>query len=506
MYPHPPYSGYTWPLTQHMGVVNERNLYHILWAAATYSDSPDPAAEINNYIIANNLVTANIRRDSGQPDAWRDYQQILSELGLIFSTGVLQRITLTPLGLAYLDGALGFSEIVTMQALRYQYPNGHKLVIDRSLRVMLQGTPVEGVTSLAKLQQMMGVNVQPGILIWKILRQLKEVGEAGRLTINEIQTYAMRCTTNLDKSFTVDAIVNYRHNVLSLEPLERARRNAQDWIKFLIKTPIFQGQSGPNAYVQISDYGADHLAEIDDICSRLEQDSTRWFPGALSRPDRLAWYAWYGGVDLAVSLVPKLEGDSSFELSREFQGGTEDDQDEFIGVRSEGSQINLRDFDPQSFLSTDSNIRSGSGTTIESSYNAGLANRQHRLHDLMVILIASTCRSKGAIVWDDPNTVDLLAEYEGLEFIIEVKSITSKNFIRRIRYALGQVLYYDYLRSTQSQLPRRKVIAVAANVPDSSWCVPFLNNHLDIDLISLRGNTPHVHSNQPRAQRLFSSA
>ena len=335
MYPDAPYPGYTWPLTQHMGVVNARNLYHVLWAAATYSDSPDPAAEINNYIIVNNLVTANIRSDSGQPDAWRDYQQILSELGLIFSTRILRYITLTPLGLAYLDGALGFSEVVTMQALRYQYPNGHKLVIDESLRTMLQGTPLGITRTLAKLQQITGVNLQPGILIWKILRQLVELGEQRQLTVNEIQTYVMRCSTNTDASAAVSAIVNSRNNAIRLEPLPRARRNAQDWIKFLLKTPLFQGRSGTNAYIQISDYGANNATEIDEMSLSLEQDSTRWFAKSLDRHDRQTWYAWYGGVDLAVGFIPQLLEDSDSESSQEFQGGIDDEENKLVGVKAE---------------------------------------------------------------------------------------------------------------------------------------------------------------------------
>jgi|TARA_B100000315_G_C14096296_1_gene371626 hypothetical protein len=69
-----------------MGVITPRILYHILWAGATYASTDDPAANITNYFIANRLLTPNVRSDSGQPDAWRDYQQILSELGLIVST------------------------------------------------------------------------------------------------------------------------------------------------------------------------------------------------------------------------------------------------------------------------------------------------------------------------------------------------------------------------------------------------------------------------------------
>ena len=105
-----------------MGVIDPKNLYQILLAAATYSDSSDPAQLINEYCIVNDLWTPNIREDSGQPDAWRDYQQVLSELGLIFSTKILRRITLTPLGLAYLDKTLDFTDVMSQQAPEISIP------------------------------------------------------------------------------------------------------------------------------------------------------------------------------------------------------------------------------------------------------------------------------------------------------------------------------------------------------------------------------------------------
>ena len=82
MYPTPPFRGFTWPLTHHMGIVNARNLWQILFAAFTHSDSNDPSTLINEYLTVNRLLPPNIRRDSGQSEIWRDYQQVLSELGV----------------------------------------------------------------------------------------------------------------------------------------------------------------------------------------------------------------------------------------------------------------------------------------------------------------------------------------------------------------------------------------------------------------------------------------
>ena len=492
MYPDLPYPGYTWHLTHHMGVLGERNLYNILWAALTYAGSRDPSAEINNYIIANNLVTKNVRRDSGQPDAWRDYQQMLSELGLIFSKHVIKKITLTPLGLAYLDKALYFSELLTLQAFRYQYPNGHNVVIvKKGLGRRIADTPYEIAKSLVELQTITGVNIQPAILIWRILRDLQQQGAENRLSLDEIQAYAMLCSTNSDSTAAVESIINFRSGNVVLHLPDWSRRNAQDWVKFLIKTPIFEGRTGKKAYLRISDAGILNTEQINAMCLGIEEDPTRWLPGKLDKEDRRRWYAWYGAINVNIYPIPLAEE----PVERE------DDEDMLVESDLTRTQISLRSFD-QSSLSLNKTERN-TATTIESSYSANLSLSQHRLHDLMVALIADTCRAKGASVWDDPKTVDLLVRYQEVEFIVEVKTVTPKNFVNRIRYALGQILYYDYLRSEQSTAPRRKVIAIAANVADTSWCIPFLNGYMDIDLLSMRNNVLHVHSQMPITNQLF---
>jgi len=82
-------------------------------------------------MIESNILTSNLRDDV--PDAWRDYQQLLAELGLIYSTKISPTLYLTNLAHMFLAGELGFSELVGMQALRYQYPNGQKSTIGARL-------------------------------------------------------------------------------------------------------------------------------------------------------------------------------------------------------------------------------------------------------------------------------------------------------------------------------------------------------------------------------------
>lgn len=504
MFPNLPYPGYSWSMTQHMAVVNPVYLYQTLYAAATYSGSTDPAQDINNYIIANGLLTPNVRADTGQPDAWRDYQQILPELGLMFSTEVQRPIAPTFLGLSYLDGAIGFSEVITLQALRYQYPNGNKVVISPGLRRALAGTQFRASQNLAELQASTGVQLRPAVLIWRVLQRLYEQLGDSRLTIDEMQSYLLRCTRHSDTNSCADTIINARSGNATLSAVgnKRERRNLQDWTRILLLTPLFTGSSGRNTYLRLSEYSLANFEDISNICQTLEDDATFWIPSSFSVEDRKSWYSQFGSYNVGVPLIPEVAEEAGVPPEQEFMGGKEEDVEETKDVGTSTSIISLRPFDPAALGAQQQSAEGGSGTIV-SSYDAGLAKEKHRLHDLMVIYIARTCVEKGAVVYDDPDTVDLLVQFNNFEFLVEVKSVTPRNFTARLRFAIGQVLQYDYLRSAQTQLPSRKVIAIAARVPPTSWSVPFLNSFLDIDLLSLDGQVMRVDSTWEVSRQLF---
>jgi hypothetical protein len=480
-----------------MGRITPEHLYHILWAANRFSRNPDPATDINAYLIANNQWTANVREDSGQPDAWRDYQQSLSELGLIYSLSTLREITPTPLGLALLDGSMGFSEIMTLQALRMQYPNGHHVKMGAQNEDLAR-TAFAAANTLPELQVVAGVCVRPAVLAWRVLRRLENLGSPYVLSVTEVETYLMRCSTNAEAMSCADAINTARAGGFQLPRIgKRQRRNAQDWVRFLALTSIFSiTADGNELSLTLSAFGRLHASEVDEVCLALEVPATFWEPGDLSPADRLRWYSDYGGLDLAIPELPEIEAK---EKSHEFVDGEERDEDRGRfedGVT--GGQIQLR-----AFQGIQLPAQPPAGLTIQSVYSAELANSAHRLHDQMVLLVAETCRLKGASVFEDRSSVDLLVEHQHREFIIEVKSVTPRNFIARLRYALGQVLHYDYLRAPASQVPRRRVVAFAAQIPPTSWSIDFVNRHVDTDLLTLDSGRLRVYSPSRESLQLF---
>lgn len=133
MYPDIPYEGLSWPITQHAGVLSKDVMDGLLNACLLCNGEEVKAEIINDYLVKNGILTMNVRADSNQVDAWRDYQQILSEFGIIYSTRISKVIRLTPVAMAYLSHRITYEEMIALQVLRYQYPNGHKSQLSPSL-------------------------------------------------------------------------------------------------------------------------------------------------------------------------------------------------------------------------------------------------------------------------------------------------------------------------------------------------------------------------------------
>ena len=485
MYPNVPYTGYSWPLTQHMGVVSRETLYVLIEACLLYANSDNPVKKINQHLLDNNVFSENFRADSGKPDVWRDYQQILSELGLIYSTQIERQITLTPIGVAFLDKTLNFDEMITLQVLRYQYPNGHKVTISTSLQETLGDREYN---SLTQLQTLSGVAVRPGVLLWTIMHGLYMKGFEPTLTTDEVQGFVMRCRANSDAPMCIEHIIRYREGNCPLELLDRGRRNSQDWLKFASLTPLFVLERRDR--IRLSEYSITNVDEIVQICNRLGEKSTFWFPtSADRRQSRFSWYSFFGTFDISVSLIP---------THNEIPESLEKD----VELASTTRNVNLGNYIPEPSAVGANNVV---GRQIISTYDYSKSHAGRRLHDNMVNLIASTCISKGASVYNDPNTIDLFVMHKDCEYLVEVKSITPKNFISRLRYALGQILQYDYLLDNIHP-SRRLVLAFAASIPPDSWSIPFINDHLNFDLLSIENDRLNTYSNSSDAKSLFGVA
>ncbi len=495
MYPDVPYQGLSWPITQHSGVISETIIRGLISACLMFDGREIDAQVINNYLVSNGLLTANFRADSGQVDAWRDYQQILSEFGLIYSTRVSRELRLTPVAIAFADGDISYQEMITLQILKYQYPNGHKSQLSPSLVDSYEHDFTFG--SFTELQASHNILVRPAVVIWQTLFGLFEKGETASLTIDELQRYVVRCLRNSDVPFCIDSIVSSRHSGYSLSALSRARRNMQDWVKLLNNTPLFTTNSQMNA-VLLSQYSIDHAAEIQEICEHLSDPSSFWIYTPTNY--KIDWFAHYGRIDLGVNLIPQDSSDeiATHELESDITELREPQVRPPYGTRNlptEARDVELHSFSPIELNET------GQHRQIVSIYDYRTSQNGRKLHDNMVNLIANRCVEKGAEVFYDSSTVDLYVKYNSNDYIVEVKSITPSNFIKRLRYAIGQVKQYDFLLPKNGT--RRLGLAFTASIPSDSWSIPFIKDHLDMDLLYMESSNLIVQSNSLAALQLY---
>lgn len=300
MYPDIPYEGLSWPITQHAGVLKAEVFDGLLNACLLCKGETIDAERINGYLVNNGILTANIRADSNQIDAWRDYQQILSEFGLIYSTRISKVLTLTPVAMAYLNKILSYPELITLQLLRYQYPNGHKSQLSPSLMQSYGENFNYG--SFTELQAYYNIQIRPAVLIWKILYKLWGNGEQPTLSLDEMQSYTVRCTCMSDYVPCTERIIESRHAGQQLQPLTRARRNMADWMKLLSQTLLFK-VSGDGNNIALSTYSIKERKAVDYVCRRLSDPFSFWdYKEENFKQD---WFNFYGDYDNSIEYILK---------------------------------------------------------------------------------------------------------------------------------------------------------------------------------------------------------
>jgi hypothetical protein len=459
-------------------VVDENLLHELLLAASLHMGSRDPAQDINNYLVTNAVLPPNIRSDSGQTEVWRDYQQVLSESGLIFSTRISAPIRFTAAGLAYLDKTSSFKDILTIQAFRWQYPNGHNTQ---------RGSGDQSGTSFAEQQMAAGVLIRPSVLVWQVLQSLEHEGGSATLSAAEIENFLMPARTHEDTDLVVAALLSHRRSSGKLPRDKNRRRRASDWIIRLSRTHTFQLNADKT--ISLSQYSIQNQDELAETMRHLTQPDQWWFQPQAG-PAGESWYQWYGTLDANQYPIPPEDS----EKDRGFEQYEPDDEEQ-----------SPRAMQLLTYLPNERE-RQGTDATITSTYAADISESAHRLHDTMLRLVADRCMSKGAAIFFDPKAVDLLVQYSGIELLLEVKSATSANYVRKLRGGLGQVLQYDYLRSKASHTPRRKAVALTIDIPENHWSKDFVANYLDMDLVALRAGALHTYSTNPIVMRLLSPA
>jgi hypothetical protein len=440
--------------------------------------------KITELMIATGVLTANER--DGTPDAWRDYQQLLAELGLIYSTKICRALTLTELGHMFLAGEIGFSELVGVQALRFQYPNGQKSTIQSRLREELAAANISCPETLTELQANRQILLKPGTLILRILIELYDKGFEPSLSVSECQAFLIPCRTNSEWPVSLLEIINSRKVTSNIDQINRhSRRNIQDWFKFLQKSDFFENDFSNQ--LALSSYVKMNIDLFKEHCTLQENEISFWVPVTFDKAERVNWFDWYGHLPFEAQKALRFDlTDDSEYLKNNYVAGIDDDSEDDEYVSSDIVSVKLRPLDLE-HLGRDAQFEfSGDLEVLVENLRNGAQKRHAKtlLHDRIIKELAESFIAQGATVESDPDSVDLFAAWpNGDSAIFEVKTVTRRSLQSRIRTAIGQVEEYAYRRKSAGSAFSDRVIVVNTELDSKAWQTSFLTDHLGIGLI-----------------------
>lgn len=479
-----PYPGYSWSFSQHMGKVSPRELFSLLEITYRYRYNSNYESLINQALVNEQVLTANIRADSGQVDAWRDYQQILAELGLIYSTRYIELPHLTPIGLTYIDGTIGYSELLSTQVLAYQYPNGHKTTISASLKRRLFDAGLNIPRNRVELDMDSGVLIKPGVLILQILVELYRQGEQPSLDTRECLLALVSTRTNNDWQEAYFRLRQMRRTGVFPQIDNREHRHVQEWFQFLGQTDFTVKQ---NDLISLSFTALNEIELLQSVLDFHIDPQTFWIPtGSSNRENALDWYSFFGSPSIESQWATPDELRSQEYLSENYPDTELLDTIDSPTIIFETSEINLRPFSANIPEITDANI----DVNLENIVRGRMRLRDKtRQHQEILARLAERLRELSYNLADDPNSVDLLAEKDGTETIFEVKTINRRNLLPRIRLGVGQLSEYRYRRQLQTQSRPNSILVLSNILQLPAWTPSYLSSDVRIGLLCSTANS-----------------
>lgn len=473
-----PYPGYSWSFNHHMGRVNSKEVFALLELAYRFRQNPNYRTLVNQALVAGGIFTANIRTDSGQVDAWRDYQQILPDLGLIYSTRYIRQPQLTPVGLMYIDGTIGYSELFSTQVLAYQYPNGHKTDISPAVKRDLSQAGITIPPNRTELDANSGILIKPGVLILQVMVELYRRGYAPTLDTRECLLALVPTIRNSDWQGAFTRLLQIRQTGDTSEADNRRLRDVQEWFQFLGQSDFAVKERNrislsPTALAEI-----EQLQAVLDFHSNL---ATFWIPqSSVELENALSWYGFFGSPSIESQWMTPDQSRNQEYLSENYPDHELlDEIDSPVGT-AEDLEINLRPFSPSVPETVDVNTPINVENIIQGRSRLRNKTRQHQE---IVARLAARLTELSYNVADDPNSVDLLAEKNGLETIFEIKTINRRNFQPRIRLGVGQLSEYRYRRQLQTQARPYSILVLGNTLQLPRWAHGYFSSDVNIGLL-----------------------
>jgi hypothetical protein len=467
-----------------MGRVNPREIFALLQLAYQFRQYPNYRTLVNQALVSEGIFTPNIRSDSGQVDAWRDYQQILPELGLIYSTRYIKQPKLTPIGLMYIDGNIGYSELFSTQVLSYQYPNGHKTDISHALQKELLEAGINIPGNRTELDANSGVLIKPGVLILQILVELFRQGKSPTLDTNECLLALVPTRNNIQWTEAYSRLVNLRSEVTESQTDTRRLRDVQEWFQFLGQSDFAVKQDNR---ISLSPIALEEIDQLQSILNFHTDPATFWIPTNFNKNENaLDWYDFFGSPSIEYQWVTPDNLRNEEYLSENYPDTKLLDEIDSPPVAVEIAEINLRPFSPNIPEITEMNT----DVNVENIILGRMRLRDKtRQHQEIVKRLAARLIELSYNLSDDPNSVDLLAEKNGFETIFEVKTISRRNFLPRIRLGVGQLSEYRYRRQLQTQSRPNSILVLSNTLQLPAWTPDYFLSDIKIGLLCSTANS-----------------
>ena len=290
MFPHLPYVGFTWQITQHTGIVSADTIIGLLRGCAHLDGKPIDVAAIDARLLELGRLTSETGRS-----LWRDYQQVLSEFGFIVSSASNNgMLTLTPVAKELLAGRMSFGEAMTLQLLRYQYANGFKRTMPKGV-ALNDGGDASSYATLTELQEACGVRIRPFAFTWEVLDRLSEkLTTRVKLSVDEMARFVLRCANHVDVNGCCDAIIAFRNGKDEVsDPGDNVKRNAADWMRLLSMTSVFSLETdGRKTSIILSEQASVHAEALRWLVKNFNTNASFWKVN--SGED---WFSFYGKID-----------------------------------------------------------------------------------------------------------------------------------------------------------------------------------------------------------------
>lgn len=473
-----PYPGYNWNITQHMGMANQESITELLRAADLFKGKSNFSELVSSHMLNLGFFTENVRADTGQSDTWRDYQQVLSELGLIVSTSLTRssNLNITPIGLLFLDEELSYQEMMATQAMRYQYPNGYKGLANTSRAYASE----KGIPNRWMLDALHGVKVKPAILILRALIDLFiDDPEKAKLTAAECATALIPIITHDNPRQAYENIVYVRKNNISTRDTI-LKRNSAEWFSLLLQTGLVVGN---RKEIRLSPYAIEDIQGLQGLCEMHEAfQSEFWVPSG-NDLDSFDWFSYYG-LPSTETMSQRSEGFAAIDAD----GFRIDDIDQIAGTTS--STLELVDFANPPECSSSSDSYAGRSYS-EEAIREGIKKRTEagRRHEDLVGIARQRMLDAGFNVYKSA-AVDLLGTRDDQCLIVEVKTITRKNLISQTRKGLMQLGEYRYRYQDEyrdSNKPET-LLLLSSRAQYEQWRIGFMDS-LDIGCANINADS-----------------